>query len=89
MGLKGKNDRKHMTEHMPAPPDAVLLPERQLQDVLSKARIITYIWIILFLPYGLYRVWGGESTFRRSEKWVWTLIAAAYLIGFFRLIIAG
>lgn len=89
MGLKGKNERKHMTEHMPEAPGAALLPERQMQDVLSKARIITYIWIILFPPYGLYRVWGGESTFRRSEKWVWTLIAAVYLIVFFGLIITG
>lgn len=86
MGLKG---RKHMAENMPAVSDAALLPERQMQDVFSKARIITYIWIILFAPYGLCRVWGGKSTFRRSEKWVWTLIAAAYLIGFFRLIITG
>ncbi len=66
-----------------------MLPENQMQDVFSKARIITYIWVILFPPYGLYRVWGKGSHFRRSEKWVWTMIVIVYLICFVKLIITG
>lgn len=89
MSLKGKKDRKNLTEHTVTAPGACILPENQIQEVFSKARIITYIWIIFFTPYGLFRVWGKGSTFRRSEKWVWTMIAIIYLFCLAKLIITG
>ena len=39
-----------------------------IMEVLSKWRMITYGWIVYFPPYGLSRVWCGESNLRRSEK---------------------
>jgi len=63
--------------------------ELQVTDVFSKGRIITYMWIVLCPPYGLFRVWNPSSEFRRPEKWVWTMIVICTLFTFVKLIIAG
>ena len=63
--------------------------ELQMTDVFSKSRIITYLWIVICPPYGLFRVWSPSSEFRRPEKWVWTMIAICTLVTFVKLIIAG
>ena len=34
--------------------------ELQVTDVFSKARIISYLWIVLCPPYGLFRVWNSS-----------------------------
>ena len=65
------------------------IQEIQMEDVFSRSRIISYLWLIFFPPYGLYRVWNKASSFRRSEKWVWTMMVVIYLITFLKLIIAG
>jgi len=46
----------------------------------SKWCIITYAWIIFLPPYGLYRVWSKDSTFRKSEKYCWTFMVVAYML---------
>lgn len=56
--------------------------ERSLLEVFSKERMITYFFVIFLPPVGLYRVWYPKSTFRRSEKWVWTMMIVLY-IGYF------
>lgn len=56
------------------------------EAMLSKERVVSYLWFVLFLPYGLYRIWRSGSSFCRAEKYVWTVMAAAYLI---RLIFGG
>lgn len=55
----------------------------------KKGRISTYLWVFLFPPYGMYRIWGGETTFRRSEKWVWTMIMLGYLFYLIKPMITG
>jgi hypothetical protein len=65
------------------------IQEIQMEDMFSKTRIISYLWLIFFPPYGLYRVWNKVSVFRRSEKWVWTMMVVIYLITFLKLIITG
>ncbi len=47
--------------------------------MFSKWRIISYIWIVLIPPYGLYRVWSKRSTFTREEKYVWTFTIVVYM----------
>lgn len=66
-------------------PEAV----RDIGNMFTKDRILLYIWIVAFPPYGLYQIWYGKSTLRRSEKWAWTMVVAAYVISFFRLIMVG
>ena len=65
------------------------IPEVSITDVFSKKRIITYLFILFLPPYGLFRVWSRSSDFRRSEKWVWTMIVLCTLVTFVRLIITG
>lgn len=86
MGLTGKKDNVKVTEKGQS---EFAVPENSVQELFTKERIFTYIWIIFFPPFGLYRVWNGKSTFRRSEKWVWTMVVIVYLIYFVKLIIAG
>lgn len=50
--------------------------ENSILVVFTKWRMITYLTLIFLPPYGLYRVWSKESTFRDSEKMVWTFIVA-------------
>ncbi len=51
----------------------------RLRLIFSKWRIFTYIWIVFFPPYGLYRVWSKKSTFSKAEKYVWTFIIVVYV----------
>lgn len=64
------------------------VPELEVSDVMSKWRVITYASVIFLPPYGLYRIWSPESTFRRAEKWVWTMIVIMYLFNLVKLIVA-
>lgn len=54
--------------------------------VFSKWRMITYLTLIFVPPYGLYRVWSKDSTFRESEKLAWTFIVAACICYFVKTI---
>ena len=58
-----------------------------IMEVLSKWRIITYLWVVFFPPYGLYRIWCSESNFRKSERYVWTFMIICYVMYFFKLIL--
>lgn len=60
-----------------------------MEEVFTRQRIITYLWLIFVPPWGLYRVIRKDSEFRRSEKWVWTMIVGITLITLVKLIIAG
>jgi hypothetical protein len=60
-----------------------------MEEVFTRQRIITYFWLIFVPPWGLYRVIRRDSEFRRSEKWVWTMIVGITLITLVKLIIAG
>ena len=55
--------------------------------VFTKQRVITYASAIFLPPYALYRIWMAQSELRRSEKYVWTMIVAAYMIYFVRLMV--
>lgn len=61
--------------------------QRNVMEVFTKWRMITYAWIIFLPPYGLYRIWSKESTFVRSEKVMWTFMIIVYILQFFRLIL--
>ena len=58
-----------------------------MMEVFTKWRLITYVWVIFLPPYGLYRIWSKESTFRRSEKWTWTFMIICYIVYFLKLVL--
>ena len=51
-------------------------------EVFTKWRLITYVAVVFLPPYGLYRVWSKESTFRKSEKVTWTFMIVVYMFYF-------
>ncbi len=51
----------------------------RLRLILSKWRIFTYIWVVLFPPYGLYRVWSKRSNFTQAEKYLWSFVVVVYV----------
>lgn len=63
--------------------------ERAMMEIFTKWRIYTYLSVIFIPPYGLYRIWSEQSTFRRSEKWVWTMVVIVYLVCLLRTIVIG
>lgn len=63
--------------------------KNEIALVFTKERIMTYISVVFIPPYGLYRIWSQASTFRRSEKWVWTMIVICYLMALLQAVVAG
>lgn len=60
-----------------------------MADNFSKERILTYLSVIFLPPYALYRIWRDGSSFRRSEKWAWTMMVTVYLLYFLKLMLIG
>lgn len=52
----------------------------------TKYKIITYLWIFLFAPYALYRIWKKETEFNRTEKAAQTFFVCCIVGGFFSVI---
>lgn len=46
----------------------------------TKYKIITYVWILLFTPYALYRIHKKESGFVITEKIGQTMVCGLYMI---------
>lgn len=78
--LKERN--RQLREELAAMPQP-----RGVLEGFTKWRMVTYVWLILFPPYGLYRVWSKESTFTRSERVVWTFMMIVYMLRFLWLIL--
>lgn len=53
-------------------------PDPQAIKVFTKYKIITYIFVILFPPYALYRLWSKQSPFQKQEQMVQTVVTLVY-----------
>ena len=80
MKLKGKSELSEANRQKLAILQKNAGEEYGMTDIFTKERVLSYAALILLPPLGLYRLWSQNSTFRRSEKWVWTMIVAVYLI---------
>lgn len=87
MKLKGKSELSEANRQKLAVLQKNAGDEYGMTDIFTKERILSYATLILLPPLGLYRLWNHDSTFRHSEKWVWTMIVAVYLIYLFSFII--
>lgn len=45
----------------------------------TKYKIITYIFVFIFPPYGMYRVWKKDSGFVITEKAAQTFVACTFI----------
>lgn len=54
----------------------------QREDIhpFSPGKPMTYLWLMLFPPVGLYRLLRLPLGFSRSEKTVWTMVTLIYLV---------
>ena len=56
-----------------------IMKEEELIQAFTKERMISYAAFIFLPPYGLYRIVKKDSPFRRSEKYVWSIMFVAYM----------
>lgn len=61
--------------------------EEEKVEPFTKYKIITYLFIFLFTPYGLYRLLCKNSPFKKGEKIVYTIIGIVYIISIYDTII--
>lgn len=54
--------------------------ESESINSFSTYKIITYLFIFLFPPYGLYRLYSGKSEFVYQEKIVQTMVCTVYAV---------
>lgn len=46
----------------------------------TKAKMWTYLWIFLFAPYGVYRLFDKKNEFLFQQKVAWFIVAVVYVI---------
>ena len=56
-----------------------MMKEEELVQAFTKEKIISYAAFIFPPPYGIYRIVKKDSPFRRSEKYMWTMMFIAYM----------
>ena len=56
-------------------------------EPFSKYKTITYIFLFLFPPYALYRIWKQDSPFRYGEKLFYSFVCVMYLVALINNII--
>ena len=56
-----------------------MMKEEELVQAFTKEKIISYAAFIFLPPYSIYRIVKKNSPFRRSEKYMWTMMFIAYM----------
>lgn len=64
-------------------------PDPNAVSVFTKYKIITYIFVIVFPPYALYRLWTKNSTFNTQEKIIQTMVSIVYMLFLIVNIVGG
>ena len=54
--------------------------EQEKVKMFTKYKLWTYMWVFLFPPYGMYRVWKKNSTFTYSERMIQTITCVTYTV---------
>lgn len=54
--------------------------EEEKFDGFTKAKMWTYLWIFLFTPYGVYRLFDKKNKFLYQQKVLWLIVAVVYVI---------
>lgn len=67
--------------------DELNAPDPNDPHVFTRYKMITYLFVILFQPYALWRIWCKKSEFSHREKIVQTALCVIILVYFvsFRL----
>lgn len=54
--------------------------EEEKFDGFTKAKTWTYLWIFLFTPYGVYRLFDKKNEFLYQQKVAWLIVSVVYVI---------
>lgn len=79
MGKKSKEQHKATIKELRKEINRLEIESEPVRP-FAKQKVITYGWLFLFPPYGLYKLFNQNSPFRIQEKIVWTLISLVYMI---------
>ncbi len=60
-------------------------PDPNDPHVFTRYKKITYLFVVLFQPYALYRIWCRRSEFNQREKLVQTALCVLILFYFLAL----
>lgn len=54
--------------------------EEEKFNGFAKEKLWTYLWIFLFPPYGLYRLFDQKNGFLKQQKIVWCIVCVVYVL---------
>ena len=54
--------------------------EEEKFNGFTKAKLWTYLWIFLFPPYGIYRLFDQKNEFLYQQKTIWVIVAIVYIV---------
>lgn len=54
--------------------------EEEKLDGFTKEKMWTYLWILLFTPYGVYRLFDKKNEFLYQQKVAWLIVSVVYVI---------
>ncbi|MGR5686709.1 hypothetical protein [Thomasclavelia ramosa] len=54
--------------------------EEEKLDGFTKEKMWTYLWIFLFTPYGVYRLFDKKNEFLYQQKVAWLIVSVVYVI---------
>ena len=54
--------------------------EEEKFNGFTKKKMWTYLWIFLFTPYGIYRLFDENNEFLYQQKVIWLIVGIVYII---------
>ena len=54
--------------------------EEEKFNGFTKKKMWTYLWIFLFTPYGVYRLFDKKNEFLYQQKVAWLIVSVVYVI---------
>ena len=54
--------------------------EEEKFNGFTKKKMWTYLWIFLFTPYGIYRLFDKNNEFLYQQKVVWLIVGIVYIV---------
>ncbi|UTY40680.1 hypothetical protein NMU03_07970 [Allocoprobacillus halotolerans] len=54
--------------------------EEEKFNGFTKEKMWTYLWVFLFTPYGIYRLFDKKNEFLYQQKVAWLIVAIVYMV---------
>ncbi|MCI5774459.1 MAG: hypothetical protein MR210_07860 [Erysipelotrichaceae bacterium] len=57
--------------------------EEEKFNGFAPEKVWTYLWIFLFPPYGIYRLFDKKNNFLKQQKIIWCIVSVVYMLCLF------